>query len=91
MGQTQDVKKKKASMPKTLNMTSTNNNPFEGQEVCFECCLQQMYKRFKNVVQPKAIDVLFNTPDGNTEGNPLGSDYKMDGDEFGGEMLDEKN
>eukprot|EP00957_Ditylum_brightwellii_P148189 11283231-Ditylum_brightwellii.AAC.1 len=36
MGQAQDGKKKKASTQKILNMASTNNNPSEGQEVCFE-------------------------------------------------------
>jgi hypothetical protein len=36
VGKYQGGKKKKAPMPKTLNMTSTMNNIFEGQEVCFE-------------------------------------------------------
>eukprot|EP00957_Ditylum_brightwellii_P116508 8887023-Ditylum_brightwellii.AAC.1 len=44
----------------------------------------------KNVNQPKAIDVLFNTPDGDTEGDPLGSDVEFDGDEFCKETPDGK-
>eukprot|EP00957_Ditylum_brightwellii_P009357 707630-Ditylum_brightwellii.AAC.1 len=35
-GKNQGGKKKKAPMPKTLNMASTTNNIFERQEVCFE-------------------------------------------------------
>ncbi len=31
--------------------------------------------------ETKEIDVLFNTPDGNSEGDPLGSDIECDGDD----------
>eukprot|EP00957_Ditylum_brightwellii_P192551 14660340-Ditylum_brightwellii.AAC.1 len=42
------------------------------------------------LVEQTSIEVLFNNPGGDIEGNPLGSDYKMDGDEFGEEVVEEK-
>eukprot|EP00957_Ditylum_brightwellii_P188646 14361280-Ditylum_brightwellii.AAC.1 len=68
-------------MPNTLNMTSFNNNSFEGQEVCFEVKIGETVKKGSNLYK-----VNWNY----TEGNPSGSNYRMDVDKFGDEVVEEK-